>query len=183
MGVGGPGSNQLLTTWERRAWDGNGRQVSSLGPPPDDEGRRLLRPSWASRSVLAAMRGARCGPGRWGGGCACCSPSASLLGETELPPGPMCLLAGVARRRGITHAGSNPGRGSHTQSPLKEHLSRACTGPRKIPKCPGRCSSSDPTLCAPRLLSPAQPRLWWEGAGGLRCWKGNLSPGPGWAGG
>ena len=92
-------------------------------------------------------------------------------------PGPMCLLAGVACRRGVTHAGSNPGRGSHTQSPLKEHHSRTCTGPRKIPKWPGWCSSSDPTLCAPGLLSPAQPRLWWEGVGGLRCWKGNLSPG------
>lgn len=58
-----------------------------------------------------------------------------------------------------------------------EHLSRACTGPRKIPKCPGWRASSDPTLCAPGLLSPAQPQLRWEGAGGLRCWKGNLGPG------
>ena len=58
-----------------------------------------------------------------------------------------------------------------------EHLSRACTGPRKIPKYPGWRSSSDPTLCAPGLLSPAQPQLRWEGAGGLWCWKGNLGPG------
>lgn len=98
-------------------------------------------------------------------------------GRDRAPAGPMCLLVGTACRRGVTHAGSNPGRGSHTQSPLMEHLSRACTRPRKIPRCPGWRSSSNPTLCAPGLLSPAQPWLWWEGAGGLRCWKGNLGPG------
>lgn len=81
--------------------------------------------------------------------------------------------------------GSNPGWGfSCSTNPQwgrpHPHPTQGLHPARKLRARPGPRSSSHPTARVPGLLSPAQLRLPWEGAGaggGLRCWKGNLGPG------